>query len=435
MIKIFDKILLYFISIYYNSRWNKIKKSQEDRKHPRLFWGTSPILNFSIWSNVMKSDHYSKSFIFYLLNINKKQDFDYIISEMDFRLIRKKGKIAKHTNFLFEEYLIFDFIIHNFDIFFISYEGFNILKNNWKKEIDYINNSGGKIVVLSFGADNIQISNINSFSFKHAYLTHYPQVINKEKLIIDKTKYLNSKASIIVGGGMLWNKIWNILSCNYLSIDIDKFERNRIKHDCCNVVHSPNHRFLKGTEYIIKAIDELRAEGYSVKLILLENIKNDRVIEILNTEADILVEQLLQGYALSGIEGMAAGLPVLSNLDDNEIDRKIYRRFSFLNECPILSTNPENVKENIKLLILNPSLRNTLGKASRAYVEKYHSKKSAQYMFNKIIDKIWYNKDIDLMNIYHPLLNTSYNNQSPIIKHPLKDNKIPEELLTSLVKS
>ena len=42
---------------------------------------------------------------------------------------------------------------------------------------------------------------------------------------------------------------------------------------------------------------------------------------------------------LSAVEGMASGLAVLSNLDD-ETHTRLFRRYSFLNECPILSTTP-----------------------------------------------------------------------------------------------
>ena len=45
--------------------------------------------------------------------------------------------------------------------------------------------------------------------------------------------------------------------------------------------------------------------------------------------ADIHVDQLLMGYAMSAIEGLATGLPVLSNLENEQITR-VFRRFSYL---------------------------------------------------------------------------------------------------------
>ena len=37
---------------------------------------------------------------------------------------------------------------------------------------------------------------------------------------------------------------------------------------------------------------------------------------------------------------MASGLPVLANLD-HEAYTTVFRRYAFLNECPILSSSPE----------------------------------------------------------------------------------------------
>ena len=71
-------------------------------------------------------------------------------------------------------------------------------------------------------------------------------------------------------------------------------------------------------------------------------------IKILQDETDILVEQIIfTGHALNGLEGMACGLPVLSNLEDESYTRHL-RRWSYLDECPIVSTCPENLLLRMK---------------------------------------------------------------------------------------
>ncbi|NMC60946.1 MAG: glycosyltransferase family 4 protein [Candidatus Methanofastidiosa archaeon] len=143
-------------------------------------------------------------------------------------------------------------------------------------------------------------------------------------------------------------------------------------------------------------------------------------------EVDILAEQFIAtGYALNAIEGMASGLPVLSNLD-NEFYTRLFRRYCYLNECPILSTTPETLKDNLRVLIKNPQLRKELGEAGRKYVEKYHSYEAAQYIFGSIYKKILDNEDIDLMNLFHPL-KSEYNKRKPYVNHPLTENKLPKE--------
>ncbi|MDD3072408.1 MAG: aminotransferase, partial [Candidatus Pacebacteria bacterium] len=95
---------------------------------------------------------------------------------------------------------------------------------------------------------------------------------------------------------------------------------------------------------------------------------------------------------------------------------------------PILSTSPENIKDNLRLLVENPSLRKELGEAGRKYVEKYHSYKAFQYMFSNVYKKIIEGKDIDLINLFHPL-KSAYNNSMPKIKHPLFENKIKQKIV------
>jgi hypothetical protein len=133
---------------------------------------------------------------------------------------------------------------------------------------------------------------------------------------------------------------------------------------------------------------------------------------------------------------MACGLPVISNINTPDWSNymKLFYRYSFLNECPILSSNPETIKDILKILCMNEELRVMLGESGRKYVEKYHSYKTSNFVFGKIYEKIWYEKDVDLMNLFNPLNPESYNNQSAIIEHPLVKNKIPEELMNKLNK-
>jgi hypothetical protein len=90
-----------------------------------------------------------------------------------------------------------------------------------------------------------------------------------------------------------------------------------------------------------------------------------------------------------------------------------------------VSATPENIEEILRKLIVNPNLRRTLGKANRAYAEKYHSYPAGQFMFGKVIDHL-YGKDTNLISLYHPLLG-EYNKSLPKVEHPLIKNKIPSD--------
>jgi hypothetical protein len=65
-------------------------------------------------------------------------------------------------------------------------------------------------------------------------------------------------------------------------------------------------------------------------------------------------------------------------------------------------------------------------------VEKYHSYKATQHLFENIYHKIWYGKEVNLIDFYHPLIQDSYTNSYEKVKHPLKENKLPANWKESL---
>lgn len=409
------------------------KQKNRDNK-PRLFWGPVPILNNKYWSNAMKAIGYESVTLMeeYYGVINKKHDYDYYYEDINYEGVKKTIKGFEFFFPIINKLLLVDYILNNFDIIHISFVG-GIFYNDekyWQMELDIYRRADIKIIVLPFGGDFYQYSKIYDQSWKHGLLASYPKQVQKEKNINQKINYLVDYADII-NAGFQFDAIarWDILPYAIYPMDCTLWQPSTKKnhYDGMNgtvkITHTPNHRGVKGTEFIIQAVEELQREGWLVELILIEKKQNEEVRQIMQTEADIHVEQLLLSYALSGIEGMASGLPVLACLD-NEVYTRVFRRFSYLNECPILNTIPENIKENLKILISNPQLRQELGKAGRQYAEKYHSFEAMQFTFEKIYDKIWYQKDVDLMNLFHPVHKNSYNNSKPLVKHPLYENRL-----------
>jgi glycosyltransferase involved in cell wall biosynthesis len=162
-----------------------------------------------------------------------------------------------------------------------------------------------------------------------------------------------------------------------------------------------------------------------IELVLLEGVPNDEVRRRM-ADADILAEQFVfTGYALSGIEGMASGLPVMANLDHRAYTQ-LHRRYAFLDECPVVSTTPETLADDLRRLATDPELREALGRAGRAYVEKYHGYGAAQFLFESIYARILDGEEIDLINLFHPL-KSAWMKARPPVTHPLAENRLPAE--------
>jgi glycosyltransferase involved in cell wall biosynthesis len=344
--------------------------------------------------------------------INKKNDFDLYLNEFFFGQ-RSMGPLGRYLG----RFCGLLFVLKNAKVVHIPFSG-GVLGNTifWRLEAQILAMFGIKSVVIPYGADAHMYSKILNTSARNALLIDYPLAARNEKNIAKRVNYWVKYADCIITGAIVYGMPrWDVVTPSPLCINAEKiFARvNRSNFDGVSgvvvVAHAPNHRGFKGTEYLIESVKRLNEEGLQVELRLLEGLKNDQVLVALQ-EVDILAEQFIAGgYALNAIEGMASGLPVLSNLDDQ--NRTIlFKRYSFLGECPILSTTPENLTQNLRTLVTNPHLREDLGRAGRFYVEKYHSYKTAQYLFTAVYEKIVEGKPVDLMNLFHPL-KSKFNNK------------------------
>lgn len=151
-----------------------------------------------------------------------------------------------------------------------------------------------------------------------------------------------------------------------LRIDLKRFKPQYVpkeREKVC-IVHAPSNRELKGTDYIIKAVESLKKQ-YDIEFILVEN-KSQSEAKELYKKADIIVDQLRAGtYGVFAIEGMALGKPVVTYISDN-MREKLPR------DLPIMSANPDTIKDVLEELIKDGNLRYKTGINGRRYVEKYH---------------------------------------------------------------
>ncbi|MGD0780434.1 MAG: glycosyltransferase family 4 protein [Dehalococcoidales bacterium] len=150
----------------------------------------------------------------------------------------------------------------------------------------------------------------------------------------------------------------------YIPLDVDNIRYNNAPNPRPVVVHAPSNDEIKGTTYILKAVEQLKKEGYDFDFRLFRNMSNIEVRRTLS-EADIAVDQLFAaGPGMFALESMAAGCAVLGG--------NIPEFAGYPRELPIIHTDPDNIYQNLKMLLENPELRRELGEKGRKYVEKYH---------------------------------------------------------------
>ena len=389
---------------------------------PRIVWGSDPIISNSYWSNSMEQiGFFSKTFTtdFYP-SINKRSDWDFIISEK-YKLIPP----------IFKPFFAFIESLFKYDVFFIPFNGFFLGFSPvrfFQHKIFKLANK--KIIVIPYGSDSYVYRRIRSTSTIHGLMLSYPRSARIQNEIAKNVDYWIENADVVVPGIMGPDGFgrWDVLTPPPWCIDLNlwnKSNKNSIadgKEMKVVIAHCPNHKGFKGSEFIESAICALKQEGYLIEYLILEKVQNNEIRRFFYEHVDILVEQIIcTGHGFNAIEGMASGLPTISNLE-NEDYILPFRRWSFFNECPLVSGTPENLVDVLRKLITRPELRKELGRAGREYVEKYHGFDSAQYLFTNIINYV-YGRNDTLINLYHPILG-EYTNRSPKIQHPLVNNRI-----------
>lgn len=392
-----------------------------------IIWGSAPLIHFQYWSDAMRQAGFdSMTIMTGVQKYDSRDSFDRFFDDFVPRFV--PGSLRFALGGCFAQLYVLrhaSMMCMGFVGFFISYSPLRRLEP-WLFRL-----AGIRMVLLPFGADGYIHSRIIDQSLLYGLLAARPDFARRELDTLRKVNIWKRYADATIVGLMVDGLgRYDVATNQPLVIDTEKWDAKPAYSDCdgvngpVRIAHAPSSRGFKGTEFVLEAVETLRSEGLKIELDLIETVPNSEVKGRLH-QADILAEQFLAiGYGTNGLEGLACGLPVMANLS-HEAYTRVFRRFGFLNECPIVSTTPESMTDNLRVLVRNPALREQLGRASRAFAEKYHSFATAAYMFGAVHDKIVLGKDIDTLNLFNPR-SSPYSLGSPRIEHPLFENLLPE---------
>ncbi|HEX2122977.1 MAG TPA: hypothetical protein VHL59_15195, partial [Thermoanaerobaculia bacterium] len=155
------------------------------------------------------------------------------------------------------------------------------------------------------------------------------------------------------------------------------------------IVHAPNHRHVKGTEFLLDAAGKL-----GIEVILVEGVPRPEALEIYRS-ADIVADQFCIGaFGVFALEALALGKPVLTYLDREHLATPALN-------LPIVNTTPENLAEVLAALSAVPDLRTRLGVAGRAAVERYHSPSAIGEAWARIYRHVWWGEPLALETTRH----------------------------------
>jgi glycosyltransferase involved in cell wall biosynthesis len=134
--------------------------------------------------------------------------------------------------------------------------------------------------------------------------------------------------------------------------------------------HAPTHRGAKGTDLIIKAVENLKEKGFNFEFVLVEGLSNTDAKEKYKT-IDVLVDQLFAGwYGGLAVEVMALGKPVIVYIREEDLK---FIPEGMKTNLPFFKTTPDDIELTIKYVLELPR-KNLLevAKKSRYFVERWH---------------------------------------------------------------
>lgn len=134
--------------------------------------------------------------------------------------------------------------------------------------------------------------------------------------------------------------------------------------------HAPTHRGAKGTDLIIKAVENLKEKGFNFEFVLVEGLSNADAKEKYKT-IDVLVDQLFAGwYGGLAVEVMALGKPVIVYIREEDLK---FIPEGMKTDLPFFKTTPDDIELTIKFVLELPR-KNLLevAKKSRDFVERWH---------------------------------------------------------------
>ncbi len=150
----------------------------------------------------------------------------------------------------------------------------------------------------------------------------------------------------------------------------DEMPERRISDDgILRIGHSPTKRASKGTDAIIKVLQEISRVHKNVRAVLIEGLPYPQALHK-KSELDIFIDQIGElGYGISGLEALAMGIPtVVELMPDFE---------KFLGPTPFVNVNEKNLYEKLDALIKDANMRDELGNWGAEWVRDVHNPQKA----------------------------------------------------------
>lgn len=136
------------------------------------------------------------------------------------------------------------------------------------------------------------------------------------------------------------------------------------------VLHAPSHKGVKGTRFILDAVERLKNDGISFEFVVIEGMSHAEARKQYE-RADLLVDQLLAGwYGGLAVELMALGKPVICYIREDDMK---FIPDEMARDMPIIRSTPDTIYEILHHYLTDAKDKlHEIGLQGRRYAEKWH---------------------------------------------------------------
>lgn len=152
-------------------------------------------------------------------------------------------------------------------------------------------------------------------------------------------------------------------------LNIEEWKPRRLVVGFCANISTPQYRKYKGYDYVKEACDEL---GLELRTALYKDkqIPHDRMMQDFYYQIDCIVHPTLgEGCSNTLMEAAACGVPIITTREAGFHGEMMEDHFNVL----FCDRTTESIRDNLLLLVNNPTLRIQLSIGARTFAVKHHN--------------------------------------------------------------
>lgn len=260
---------------------------------------------------------------------------------------------------------VFEKFLNEYDIFHF-YFGRTFLNNH--DDLKILCDNKKKVIMSFLGSDCRLPSEVTKYNPYYKNIVKDLKEVNEDNIkrnLETCSRYIKFAVAGPSNAYLSVSKYFDNTFINRLGLDLNYYSvSKKIENKIPIIVHAPTSRLLKGTNYIFKAIDNLKNK-YKFNFIAVENMSNEEAKKIYE-KADLIIDQLILGeYGRFAIECMSMGKPVICYFND------YFKELSGL-EPPVINANPDTIQSVIECCLNNRDMLPEIALKGRKFVETYH---------------------------------------------------------------